>query len=526
MGIMAGSTPTGGWTAVNEAHSNGLITSDFSSRKPVGQIAERAPSLEDGSISLLPDGRMRVTYTLRKGVTWQDGAPFTARDLVFSYRFNNDAGIPNPFRDAISLMTSVEAPNDQTFIVEFKGPYYLGGSMGVRMFWPQPEHLLGEAYERYLTTKNADDVVNLPYWTSEYVHLGPFRLTSFDPSEGIAFEAYDGYFAGRPKVDVIRVRLFGDQNALFSNLLAGTVDVFLENTLQVELGTQLKERWDGNGEGTVHVKRAGPRLLALQWRSAVQVEPAVFDQRVRAALYHALDREALSEGLQSGLREMAAWGLLAPGHLHFEATRDGLRPYAYDVERARSLLADAGWAPAGDGTLRNRTDGRRFRAPISAPEQLVRELPAYADAWRRLGIEVEEISIPPAQTRNLEFRALFPGWEVTGQPSGDGILLQLEGPAAAPQTRWFGNRSGYEDARAMQLLEAYRTSLDVRQQFQAAKALGDFVAAEVPFLFTYSSATHLGVRKGVQALDDHDGGDSPGGPYGTWTRNAHLWQVL
>lgn len=525
--IGVASTTTGGWGAVTEVHSNGLITSDEHVRKPIGRLAERVPSLDDGSISLLPDGRMRVIYHLRRGVTWQDGAPFTAQDLVFSYQFNSDPGIPSVQDPLMRLIDSAEAPDAQTFVLNFKSPYYRADQLGVRVFWPQPQHLLAAAYERYLATKNPDDVIHLPYWTSEYVHLGPFRLISFDPADTIVFQAYEGYFLGRPKVDTIRVRTFSDLNALYSNLLVGTVDVLLETTLEPELGFQLMDRWQSTGEGTVLVKKSAQRFLIPQWRAGIQTEPTNLDVRVRAALYHALDRETLSEGLQAGHRELAAWDLLWEGEPLHEATRDGFRRYGYDPERAKAILREVGWAPGSDGILRHQSDGRQFRTAISGTfGRIERECAAIADYWRRIGIDVEQITITAAQVRNAEYRALYPGWEASAAGGGDEILGRLDAPAGSPENRWTGNRPGYENPHAQQLLDTYRTSLSFQAQFEAMKALSDFFAAELPLLVLYSTAEHIAVRKGIKALDDHDGGESAARPYGTRTRNAHLWEVL
>src|SRR5438045_1736678 len=69
--IAGGSSPVGGWVAITEMHTDGLITADAQVHKQIGRLAERVPSLDDGSISLLPDGRMRGAVTLRKGVTRQ-----------------------------------------------------------------------------------------------------------------------------------------------------------------------------------------------------------------------------------------------------------------------------------------------------------------------------------------------------------------------------------------------------------------------------------------------------------------------
>ncbi len=525
LSIMAARTTIGGWGSMSELHSEGLITSGFNDRRPIGRLAERVPSVEDGSISILSDGRMRVVYHLRQGVTWQDGAPFTAADLVFSYRLMSDPGIPSTMNESINFIESTEAPDSHTFVVYFTGPYFLGASLGVRRFWPQPQHLLGEAYERYLVSKNADDVANLPYWTSQYVHLGPFRLTAFDPGEGSTYEAYDAYFLGRPKVDVVRIRTFADENTLYSNLLAGTVDMVADTALNTDLGYLLQKQWESSGAGVVHVRpTGGTRFLAPQWRSWVQIEPAVLDPKVRTALYVALDREALSEGLP--YREEPAWSLLPPGERLYDATKDGFRPYRFDPDRARSMLRDLGWIASPDGLLRHSSDGRHFRTAISITVGSRQwEVPVYADYWRRIGLEVEEVIIPSSQVRSPEIRAYYPGWEASSSGGGDSVLGRLQGPASSAENRWTGERGGYEDPRAQQLLARYYTSISDRDQFDSMKAMSDFIAADLPILITYFNTDHIGARKGVRALEDVLGGAQAGQPYGTYSRNAYLWDI-
>ncbi|MPZ12822.1 MAG: hypothetical protein GEU73_00070 [Chloroflexi bacterium] len=521
------STTTGGWFSVAEVHSNGLITSDLHSRNPVGRLAESVPSLETGDISVLSDGRMQVVYHLRKGITWHDGAPFTAQDLVFSYHFNTDPGIPIIPQESHGLLTGAEARDDHTLVLYFREPYLRANQLGLRPFWPQPEHLLRPAYERYLATRNVDDIVNHAYWTSDYVHLGPFRLTSFDPAGTLTFQAYDGYFLGTPKLETVQVRVFTDLNTLYTNLLAGTVDLVPETVMEPELGFQLMDQWAQSGEGTVYVKKSAQRFLSPQMRPEAQTEPTIIsDIRVRAALYHALDREALSEGLQAGHRELAAWELLWPGESLHDATKDAFRRYAYDPERAKAILRDAGWTLGSDGMLRHESDGRPFRTSISGTAgRIEREVSAYADYWRRIGLDAEPRAIPAAQVRNAEYRALFPSWEASASGGGDAILSRLEGPAASAENRWTGNRGGYDDPRAQALVDAYRTSVSDDAQFQTMKAISDFVVAELPLLVLFSTAEHIAVRTGVKAFDDHMGGDSAARPYGTYTRNAHLWEV-
>jgi peptide/nickel transport system substrate-binding protein len=519
MGVFAGGS-TGGWTTLNEVHSNGLVTSDFGAPRPIGRLAERVPSLDDGSIAIQPDAKMRVTYHLRRNVTWQDGAPFTAQDLVFTHAFLTDPGLPVARSESARVVESVEAVDDWTVVFQFSRPHFLGNQLGPREFWPQPRHLLGEAYERYVATGNADEVVNLPYWTSTYVHLGPFRVVEFDPGGAVTLQANEGYFLGRPKLDTIRVQAFRDENTLFANVLAGSIDMFPDPSIHAELGIQLKEQWEATGKGTVHTLLGTTSFLSPQWRSAVQREPANHDVRVRRALYQAVDRDSLPEIVQP------AWSLLPPGDLFYEATRDAFRRYPYDPNRARATLQDLGWTPGSDGILRNNADGRRFENRISTVATgRLWEVATFADAWRRIGVEVEEAQVPPARSRDLEYRALFPSWEASSSGQGDAILARLAGPAASAQNRWSGNRAGYEDPGAQQLLAKYYTSLAEPEQVRAMHDLSEFVAEELPLLVFYYSTHHTGVRKGVRALDDVAGGQQSSRPYGTYSRNAHLWDI-
>jgi peptide/nickel transport system substrate-binding protein len=444
--------------------------------------------------------------------------------MAFSYQLNTDPGLPFVNRDALNQVAAVETTDEHTFVIYFKGPYYLADSLGLRLFWPYPQHLLQEPYERYTAVKNPEDFVNQPYFTSGYVNLGPFRLTAFDPGEGPSFEAYDGYFLGRPKIDVIRIRTFGNENALLANLLASAVDMYMDLALRPEVGFQLKHRWEGVDQGTVHLTAGYVRITVPQYRSSLQKEAANLDPRVRRALYHALDRDALSAGLQDGHAEFAAYSILPPEDRNYEATRDGLRPFVYDPERARLLLRELGWTPATDGTLRNAVDGRRFQTSISTTPGSEPEIAAIADYWRRVGLEVEEISIPPTFTRDNQYRASYPGWETTANYA-DSVLGRLRDPAG-PETRWAGgNRAGYDDPEAARLVEAYYRSMSRPEQLQATRALADFVAAELPFLPIMFEANNIGLRKGVRALDDADGGAGAGAPYGSYTRNAYLWDV-
>jgi hypothetical protein len=135
------------------------------------------------------------------------------------------------------------------------------------------------------------------------------------------------------------------------------------------------------------------------------------------------------------------------------------------------------------------------------------------------------VNVPPARARDLEYRALLPSWEASSSGQGDSILGRLLGPAASAQNRWSGNRLGYEDPVAQGLLGRYYSSISEGEQFQAMRDLSEFMVTELPVLVSYYSTEHAGVRQGVHAFEDIAGGQHSSRPFGTYSRNAHTWDV-
>jgi peptide/nickel transport system substrate-binding protein len=126
MGIVVPAFPVGGWSSMTEIHTEGLISADVNGRAPVGRLAEKVPSLDNGGITMLPDGGMKVVFNLRKGVSWHDGTPFTAQDMVFSYQLGGPGGIPQYVNGAVQFMSSVEAVDPSTVAITYKAPYFQG----------------------------------------------------------------------------------------------------------------------------------------------------------------------------------------------------------------------------------------------------------------------------------------------------------------------------------------------------------------------------------------------------------------
>ena len=176
---------------------------------------------------------------IQPNVKWHDGTPLTADDLVFSGTVCRDAEIPCLSRSNIRAVSSLEARDPQTLVVQWSGPY--ANAAQAEGLAPIPRHLLEELYQT--------DKPNFPLstrFTSEFVGLGPYRLEHWELGSHIEFRRFDDYPGASP-LDQVFVRFLGDANTMVAAILAGSVDVLLPLGVSLEEAIDLKQRWQGYG---------------------------------------------------------------------------------------------------------------------------------------------------------------------------------------------------------------------------------------------------------------------------------------
>jgi len=164
-------------------------------------LAERLPSIEDGTWVVNSDGTMRLTWHLRRNVKWHDGHPFTSKDVRFSWEFNNDPAIP-PGSGSFTLLqnvTAIDPPDDYTAVMHWKrsNPFaQLAAENDLHIY---PEHIIRPMWE----AMDAQQLKAHPYLREGFVGLGPYRIESWTDDGTIIFRRFEDYFLGTPKIGTI-----------------------------------------------------------------------------------------------------------------------------------------------------------------------------------------------------------------------------------------------------------------------------------------------------------------------------------
>jgi peptide/nickel transport system substrate-binding protein len=382
---------------------------------------------------------------------------------------------------------------------------------------PLPSHIVKAPFE----SQSAQAFLNLPYWTHEFVGLGPFRVEGRQPGAFIDGVAFDSHALGRPKIDRIQVRFATDPNAALSGLLAGETHVALDNTLGFEQGSVLKREWVAQGRGRVLLSPNNLRYVQIQFKPEYVSPRDIMDVRVRKALAYAIEKQALLDGVQDGEGQWAE-GFFPPLVDYSDAAVRAVTRYPYDLRQTERLLQEAGMARGGDGLYATASEVFRPELRASASDQNAREQAIIADQWRRAGIDVQSRLLSEIEQNDRELRSTYPAFATADTVGLEERVVynKLYSPnIAAPSNRWSGsNRGGYQNPQFDQLYDQLVTNLDrsarVQAIIQAAKLVSDEVPL-YPLYYNYDVRAHSVSIRGPEAY-------APGGE-ATW--GVERWEV-
>jgi peptide/nickel transport system substrate-binding protein len=334
--------------------------------EPVGVLAESWEVSDDG---------LTWTFTLREGVTWQDGEPFTADDVKFTYDLHmNEASNSSYSSDLQSKIAGIEIVDPQTIAFTLPQPYS-DFAVDVGVYQIVAEHVWADI--------DPAAVVNDPGSTgadpSRVVGTGPFVFQEWIVNDHATATANADYWGGAPHLDEYIYKVVPDSSAGVQQLRTGEIDWFSGVP-----GTSVQELEGGD----VELEVSDTLSFNFYGYNMDPEKTTLFqDVEVRQALLYALDREAMIDAISEGYATVAIGTMPT---LSWAYNPEGIEfPYPYDPDRARELLDEAGWVEGSDGVREK--DGQRLAFEMYADSGSA-TAPAYLTAmqefWREIGVEM------------------------------------------------------------------------------------------------------------------------------------------
>ena len=260
---------------------------------------------------IISDDAKTYTFTLRDGITFHDGTPVTIEDVKYSIdRYAEIQGESSAFS---SLVDSVEVQDDKTLVVNLKESYSEFLPMMTIAIIPQ---------------SNEDPAGN-PIGT------GPFKYVSYTPGKNLELEKYDGYWQeGVPSLDSVEFKFIADVDTAFVELQAGTIDIlkYLTSAQAETLGDDY------------NIVQGSMNLVHAMYLNSAY-EP-LSKTEVRQALCYAVDRDAINNFIFGGKSHIIGSHMIPAMSKYYEPEAETV--YSYDPEKAKELLADAGYADGFD----------------------------------------------------------------------------------------------------------------------------------------------------------------------------------
>ena len=488
---------------------------------PLPYLAETLPQLNTDSWRVFPDGRMETTYTLRENLTWHDGTPLTADDFAFALRVYKDRALGVFIASPQDTIDAVLAPDPRTLVVQWRSTNADGGSLTFEDLDPLPRHLLEAAFDDYVEGRTTGEVfLGSSFWTNAYVGAGPYRLERWDPGVQLLGTAFDGHVLGRPKIDRLVIRIFTDENTTVAAILSGgQLDYACCRTLRFEHFVTLKREWEAAGKGTAVATPANTAFLFLQQRPEYVGHRGLLDLRVRRALAHAIDRQAINDGVFDGLGTPTE-SLVGSDVPFYPEVDRLLTKYPLDLNRSAQLMSEAGYARDAEGFFAE-AQGSRLHVDFAVQDasEIERMQQILSDSWRRAGFDVRSVVMGIQAFTQLETRQTLPGFSYAAGGTEATFRSSQVGTAA---NRWSGlNRSGWTSPEYDRLYDAWNSALDPTERGRYVAQMLALVSEGLPAYPLYFLPD---VKSWVSSLQGPTARESSG--FGRTSRGTtYYWDV-
>jgi peptide/nickel transport system substrate-binding protein len=455
---------------------DGLVNVDPDTLQPVPCLATKWDAAADGKA---------YTFTLKQGVKWHDGQPFTADDVKFSYDlYMNPASGTSRAGTLNQHIASVDVKDPQTVVFTLKdviAPFMVTDVI----YGIIPKHILGSVAPA--------DIKSNEFSTGKPVGTGPFKLKEYQQGDHVTLVANPDYHRGAPALDQYVYKYTKDSTALYQQVKTGEVDFF--QLLDPQFFDDAKKQTNFN---TVPYDTFSFQFYGYNLDFAGgKANPIFQDVNVRQALMFAVDRKGIVDKIRNG-QSTVAQGTMPVLSWAYAPDKITVK-YDYNTDKANQLLDSAGWKKGSDGIRAK--DGKRLSFSMYAQggnQTAVGYMNVFQQNWQDIGVEMKPIYEEFSQfvtrlTQSFDFEAFLVGFSWTVDPD--------------QQTMWDSKQHGpgfnlydYSNPKVDALLDQGLHTLDQAKRTQIYADMQNLVLADAPALVTDFPKSISTVNKRVKNL--------------------------
>jgi peptide/nickel transport system substrate-binding protein len=461
--------------------------------------------------SVSPDN-LTYTLTLRDGVTWSDGTPFTAADVLFSFQAIYDPKVDSHLASGLMIdgkPLKLSSPDPRTVVVT------LPSTFGPGIALLDNVHLVAKhKYESALKSGTFAQAMGVATPPADLVALGPFMLTTYAPGQRLIFDRNPRYWkkdeAGTslPYLDKVIFEIVPDQNAELVRLQSGQFDVLQQQIRPEDIAT-LRPL---DQQGKVKLIELGvgvdPDLFFFNLRSTAWAKDPRRDwitrKEFRKAISHAIDREAFANSVFLGAG-VPIWGPITPGNQKWFSPN--VQRYGYSSERAKELLAGLGLVNRDEDEWLEDPRGTEARFSVlvyRGNTSLERGSAILRDELKKIGIRVDVVLLEQgALVQRLtkgDFESIFFVITTTNlDPAINSDFWLSSGSAHVwnigqekPATDW--------EKQIDDLMVTVMSSVDQAERKRAFDDIQKTFAENLPVLYFVAPRLYMGVSARVGGL--------------------------
>ncbi|HTO55184.1 MAG TPA: peptide-binding protein [Myxococcota bacterium] len=474
---------------------------------------------------------LEYVYTLRDDVTFSDGKPVTAEDLIFTLKAIKNPKVNAPhYRNYYEWVAEATAPEPNVVRIKLSKPYFmndyqLGSLSPLPRHYYDPEKLLDDIsvadldkYEQ-LTGERKDKADRFAKQFNEAYNRNPMGAGAmllenpgrdFVTGEKVELRRRPQSWAsghpelGDPYVERVIFRVINDFDAALVSLKAGSIDEMGLRPVQY-----LKQTDDPRFlEHNVKHEDMSASYTYLGWN---ETKPIFQDKRVRQALSYLVDKKNICEKILLGLADPVE----SPVYPKRPEYDTNLKPWPFDPAKAKQLLQEAGWSDTdGDGIL-DHDDGKGGRMPLrfelisnSGNEERKNVGLVAIDEFKRAGIDASfraiDWTILLDRVKHFNYDAVVLGW--TSSPSTPPDLYQIWHSSQAIEGG--SNIVSFKNDEVDKILTDYRTEFDAAKRKVLYDRFQEILYDEQPYTFVYAPRTLYAYDKRFHGVTWYPSGGS------------------